>query len=451
MKFIKTKKTTKEQNEIKKSKQIIKKEKEKIRQERQKIKKLKHQRIANSKLFKKIFKFNDNRTYNSIKSQIFNLLYYEFLGVILCLLVLFILSGGKNYLKLYYELNKFIDIYDTLTSNYYGKIDKQELIDTAISSMVANINDGFTSYSDEEGTEEFEETVNGIYEGIGSTVSTDKEGKITIIEVFDDSPAQRAGLKEGDIIKKIDDKDFSKKTSEDMANYIKSSKNSKIKLTILREEQEQEITLKREKIRIPTVSSKIIENDNKKIGYINISIFSTITTNQFVKQLKKLEKEKIKALIIDVRDNNGGYLKTATEISNMFLKKGQIVYQLSDKSGTIKEKDRTKEHREYPVAILTNKNSASASEILAAAIKESYNGHVVGTRTFGKGTVQKTKKLNDGTMVKFTVQKWLTPKGTWINNKGLEPTDKVETTDNNDTDKDNQLDSAVDILIRDLK
>ncbi len=449
MKFLKKNKSTpKERKEIDKSKAIIKKEKEKIKKEKEKIKKLKQKVILNSKIFKKIFRIEDNNENKSIKSQLFNMIYYELLGALLCLIVLFIITGGKNYFKLYFELNKLIDTYDTITSNYYGKINKKKMIDSAVSSMVSNIDDSFTNYSNKKVTEDFEETVKGTYEGIGTTVMMDNEKNITIANVFDDSPAKKAGLKPKDIIKKIDDKDFSQKNVDDMANYVKSSNNSKIKLTILRDGKEKEIVLKRALIKVPTVSSKIIKKDNKIIGYINITVFSTVTTDQFKKELKKLEQAKINALIIDVRNNNGGYLKTATEISSIFLKKGKVIYQLVDKKKVTKEKDTTQEHRDYPIAILVNKYSASASEILAAAIKDSYKGHVVGTKTYGKGTVQKTKKLKDGTMLKFTVQKWLTPKGTWINNKGLEPTDKVEVTSK---EKDSQFEKATDILIRDLK
>ena len=430
--------TTKEMSEIKKSKQIIKKEKEKI-------KKIRFNKIKNSKFFKMILKFDNN---NSIRNQILNMLYYEFIGIILCLLILYILSGGKNYFKIYYELYKFIDTYDTITTNYYGKIDKKEMINSATSALVSNLDDSFTNYNNKKVTEDFEETIKGTYEGIGATVTTDKEKNIVVAEVFEDTPAAKAGLKAKDIIKMIDENDFSKKTSDDMANYVKSSKKSKIKITILRDNEEKEIIIKRGIIKVPTVISKIIKKDNKKIGYLNISVFSTVTTNQFKAKLKKLEKENINALIIDVRNNNGGYLKTAGEISSMFLKKGKIIYQLSDKKGTTKERDKTKEHRTYPVAVLVNKYSASASEILAAAIKESYNGYVIGTKTYGKGTVQKVKNLKDGTMIKYTVQKWLTPKGNWINKKGLTPTNKIEL---KDTKNDNQLETTINILIDDLK
>ena len=163
--------------------------------------------------------------------------------------------------------------------------------------------------------------------------------------------------------------------------------------------------------------------------------------------LKELENKKINALIIDVRNNTGGYLSTVTDITSLFLKKGQIIYQLSDETGITKIKDETKEHRTYPVAVLTNNASASASEILASAIKETYKGYVVGTNTYGKGTVQKTKHLNDGSMIKYTIQKWLTPKGIWVDKTGVEPTNYI---DLNIESKDNQLEEATSILIKDL-
>ena len=167
------------------------------------------------------------------------------------------------------------------------------------------------------------------------------------------------------------------------------------------------------------------------------------------KQLTELEKKKIQALIIDVRNDSGGYLNSVTDISSLFLKKGKVIYQLEDNKKKEIIKDKTKESRDYPIAILVNAASASASEILASAIKESYGGLVVGTQTFGKGTVQKTKKLSDGTMIKYTIQKWLTPNGNWINEVGVTPTNAVAY-DTNSTD-DNQLQNAVDLLIKKIK
>ena len=350
---------------------------------------------------------------------------------------------ATNYLKLYSELNKFIDTYDTITSNYYGDLSKEQLIDNAISSMLASIGDSYTTYSDIDSTNDFNESIEGTYEGIGCTVTTDENGNILVASIFEDGPAAEAGLKENDIIIKVDGEDYTQKTSSDVAEYVKNSTNSTIKITIIRDNKEKELTIKRSKIEVPTVTSKTFDQNDTKIGYINISIFSSVTTKQFEEALDKLEDDNIEALIIDVRDNNGGYLSSVTDIASMFLTKNKIIYQLQNEDETEKIKDTTNEHREYPITVLINKNSASASEILASAIQESYGGEVVGVNSYGKGTVQKTKTLSDGSMIKYTIEKWLTPTGKWIDEKGVTPTQYVEL--DLTIDYDNQLQTALEI------
>ena len=201
---------------------------------------------------------------------------------------------------------------------------------------------------------------------------------------------------------------------------------------------------------MPTVNSEIYEKNDKKIGYISISIFSSITTKQFTNALDKLNKENIDGLVIDVRDNGGGYLSVVTDIASEILEKNKVIYKLEKDEKISEKKDNTKAKLDYPVAILVNSNSASAAEILAAAIKESYDGFVVGTNTYGKGTVQQTTTLPDGSMVKYTVQKWLTPDGNWIDGKGVEPTDYVELSDeyykNPVMENDNQLNKALELV-----
>ena len=183
------------------------------------------------------------------------------------------------------------------------------------------------------------------------------------------------------------------------------------------------------------------------IAYVRVS---TVEQNE-ARQVEALEKQNIEGLIIDVRNDTGGYLSSVTDISSLFLKKGKVIYQLEDDKSKEKIKDTTKEHREYPIAVLINGASASASEILASTIKESYGGIVVGTNSYGKGTVQKTKNLPDGSMIKYTAQKWLTPKGNWINEIGVEPTTVVELDILNYTNgTDNQLDTAVSQIIEKL-
>ena len=433
----------KESNEkIEKSKEIIKKEKQKIKVEKQKQRK---EKINKNKILKKIFNIKEQETeVISLKEQIVSMIYFQILGIIICLLVLYVLSGGRNYIKLYMDLNKLINVYDTIESNYYGELDKKELIDTAIDSMINSIGDDYTTYTDDNATDAFLEELEGTYEGIGCMVSMTENNEIIVVSVFEDGPAKKAGLEPNDIILKIDNQDFKDKTSQDMSDYVKELSKSKIKLTIKRNEEEKEIIIKREKVEVPSVTSKVIEKEDKKIGYIDISIFSAVTYNQFEKQLKELESKEIDGLIIDVRNDTGGYLSCVTDISSLFLKKGKVIYQLEDDKNKEKIKDTTKEHREYPVAVLINGTSASASEILASAIKESYGGLVIGTNSYGKGTVQKTKTLSDGSMIKYTIQKWLTPNGNWINEVGVEPTTVVELDVLNYTNGiDNQLDEAV--------
>ena len=398
------------------------------------------EKTQNKSTFNKALKKNNQRS--PLLNEILSIIYYQFLGAILCLVVLFALTGGKNYFKLYKELNKVIDTYDTITKDYYGKIDKEKLVDNAVNAMTESIKDSYTNYSDEDETNVFMENVEGTYEGIGVSVTT-KNKKIIVVKVFDDSPAHKAGIKENDIIIKIDDKDLTDENSDDLAKYIKDNKNKKMTLTIVRNNKEKEITITRTTVAMPTVSGKIIDKENN-IGYIQISIFSSITEKQFKSELKKLEKKNINALIIDVRNNSGGYLNTVTDISSLFLEKGKIIYQLKDDKGITKIKDKTNEKRTYPIAVLTNRASASASEILAAAIKDSYGGYIVGTNTYGKGTVQKAKKLSDGSMIKYTIQKWLTPKGKWVNDVGVDPTEYIEY--DSSKKEDNQLQKAIDIL-----
>ena len=359
--------------------------------------------------------------------------------------VLFIFAVTK-------DLKKVVDTYYAIVDNYYGELDKDKLIDGAVEGMISSVGDTFTSYSDTESTSSFDETINGSYEGIGCTVATLEDGNISVIDMFDDSPSYKAGLKVGDVILKVDGESYEGKNSNDISNYIKNSGKSKIVLTVKRNNEEKDISINLSKVEIPHVSGKVIEQDNKKIGYIKISLFASNSYKQFKNKLDELEKSNIDDLIIDVRDNSGGYLSSVTDICNLFLDKGKVIYQLEDSKGKVKKKDTTKEKRKYDIVVLINGGSASASEILASAIKESYGGDIVGTNSYGKGTVQQTKKLLDGSMIKYTTQKWLTPDGNSINEVGVTPTKVVELNEeyfnNPTTENDNQLQEAINIIIK---
>lgn len=405
------------------------------------------------KILSKLWIFEvESKSDYSFKEVVVIMLVSLGLGFFTCFSFVMIFNNGRNYKTLTKDFDKLVDTYYAIKDNYYGELDTDMLVDSAIEGMIGSVGDVYTSYSDAEATDNFMQTVSGIYEGIGCTVAMGLDGRILVVDMFEDSPSKKAGLEVGDIIIKIDGEDYSEKTSTDMSNYVKNSNKSEVILTVLRDSEEIEIVVKREKIEIPYVTSEIFENNDKKVGYINISLFSSVTNNQFNDALDNLEKEKIDSLVIDVRGNSGGYLSSVTDIINMFLKKGDVIYRLEDKEGVVSKKDTTKESRDYPVAVLVNGGSASASEILAAAIKESYGGFVVGTNTFGKGTVQQTTTLPDGSMVKYTVQNWLTPDGNWINEVGLEPTNVVELDENymNEPirDNDNQLQKAIELVTK---
>lgn len=371
------------------------------------------------------------------------------LGVLACFSILTILNKGKNYFVLSKELAKFVDAYDAIVNNYYKEVDKDKLVESAINGMVSSVGDEYTSYSDKDVTDNFNEAVNGKYMGIGALIMK-SENDLVIYKVFEDSPSYKAGLKDGDIILKLDDKDTKDMSVNDIASIVKNDDNKEVKLLIKRGEENLDITIVKDMVELPVVSGKVINHNDKKIGYISLSIFSSVASEQFNKQLVKLEKEGISGLVIDVRGNSGGYLTTVTDIASYFLKKGDIIYKLEVNDKVTVRKDKTKESRDYPVAVLIDKSSASASEILASSIKESYNGYVVGTNSYGKGTVQQTLVLSDGSMIKYTIEKWLTPLGNWINEEGVVPTNYVELSSeylNNPVfENDNQLNKALELV-----
>lgn len=413
---------------------------------KEKIKSLKN------KLNKFMIFERDKDSMYSFKEVVVIMFFSLGLGFFACLSFVKIFNNGRSYMALSNDLSKFVDTYYAIKDNYYGELDNEKLVDSAIKGMISAVGDEYTSYSDTDDADNFKQTVSGIYEGIGCTVGVNLDNKIVVVDMFKDSPAEKAGLKVGDIIIKIDGEDFVGKSSTDMSNYVKSSKNSKVVLTIIRDEETMELDVERKKIEIPYVSGEVITKDDMKIGYIDISLFSSTIYDQFKRELEELEKENISGLVIDVRGNSGGYLSGVTDILNLFLKKGDVIYQLESGNKKQIKKDTTKEKRDYPVAVLVNGGSASASEILASVIKESYNGYVVGTKTYGKGTVQQTTTLPDGSMVKYTVQKWLTPNGNWVNEVGVEPTDTVELdisyAENPIMENDNQLQKALELVTK---
>ncbi len=344
-------------------------------------------------------------------------------------------------------INELVKSYNNITANYYDNIDEKSLVDAAINGMLNYLGDPYTTYLDKTNTNSLTDALAGTYEGIGIEVSKNENNEIEVKTVFDDTPSSEAGLLVGDVILKINEEDVTTKTTTDAVAIIKSSKSSNIKLQIKRNEEIKDIDVVRKELYLPVVSSELLSQNDKNIGYIAVDKFSETVFEQFSKELNKLEKNSLDGLIIDLRNNTGGFLVGATKMAELFLEKGKVIYSLQSKLDNEVTKDETDEKRDYKVYILVNKSSASASEILAAALKYSYGAKLVGTTTYGKGKVQKTSKLSDGTMYKYTSAKWLTPNGDCIDGIGLSPDLNVELSEeyaNNMTkENDNQLQMAL--------
>lgn len=326
-------------------------------------------------------------------------------------------------------LEEFITSYNKIISNYYTDIDESKLIDAAINGMLSYLGDPYTTYLDESNTDMLNDSLNGTYEGIGIQVTQNDLNQIVVNEVYDNTPAKISGIEVNDIITRINNIDLNDKKPSDAVEIIKNS--DEIILDVNRSGELLSFNIKKDTLYVPAINKDLIIQNNKKTGYLRISKFSDSISEQFSTSLKELEKDNIDSLIIDLRDNTGGYLSGATKIAELFLKKDKIIYSLENKSGKEDTKDSTEESRNYPIYVLINEQTASASEVLASALKYSYNATLIGQKSYGKGKVQKTSKLSDGTMYKYTSAKWLTPIGTCIDEVGLTPDIKVELNEDN--------------------
>ncbi len=349
------------------------------------------------------------------------------------------------------ELVEFLEVYNELKENYYDTIDPKELSESGIKGLLSYLGDPFSSYMSEEETEAFNQQVAGYYVGIGAEVAQYTDGRVVIHSLFDNGAAMNAGLMVDDQIIKVENESVEGMELSDISDLLKGAEGTSVNVTILRGEEEMNFTLVRRKVDIKSVTSDVIETEDKKIGKITIDIFAENTYDQFEQELTKLEADGIEALIIDVRNNAGGHLSVVENIASLFIPKGHVIYQLETKG--IKQPIYSTSNSTFklPVVVLINGASASASEILAAALKESYGATLVGTTTYGKGTVQTTHTLSSGSQIKYTIQKWLTPNGNWVNEKGIDPDIEVKKEDGDfsieaDGSTDQVLDKAIEVL-----
>ena len=346
------------------------------------------------------------------------------------------ISNNNNVME---EIEKH---YNFIVDNYYQEVDKDELIKGAVEGMLSKLDD-YSEFIDTD-SNNFTITLNGEYEGLGIEIVNDINGNIIISGVFEDSPASKAGLKSYDIITKMNDIDLKNVATSDFINMIGSDL---VKLTINRDGDEFYVELKKEKITIKSVSSEIINNN---IGYIKVDIFANNTYQQFKQQLIQLENNNIESLIIDLRDNTGGYLTAVENMLSLFMDKTHIIYQTEKKDTIEKFYSKGKNNKTYKIVILQNEGSASASEIMSSALKEQLDAYIIGKASYGKGTVQQLYNTNDIGQYKFTTKKWLTSKGVWINEVGVKPDLEIELDEKYYTmptkENDNQLAAAINYL-----
>lgn len=320
-------------------------------------------------------------------------------------------------------MDKVVQAYQLIKGSYVEEVEDEQLIEGAVQGMLSSLKDPYSVYMNKEISKQFSETLEPSFEGIGAEVSM-VDGKIVIVAPFKDSPAEKAGIKPNDQILKVNGESVEGLDLYEATVKIRGKKGTTVKLEIMRQGLKEPIVIsvKRDEIPQITVHSKVKKQGGKSIGYIEITSFSKETASDFSKQLKNLEKKNIDGLIIDVRGNPGGLLDSVEEILKEFVTKEKPYIQIEKRNG---ERDKfyttLEKGKEYPVAVLIDKGSASASEILAGALQEAEGYALIGEKTFGKGTVQQAVPMGDGSNIKLTLYKWLTPDGNWIHNKGIQP------------------------------
>ncbi|OGO82773.1 MAG: hypothetical protein A2Y18_06105 [Clostridiales bacterium GWD2_32_19] len=383
--------------------------------------------------------------------------YNYFIGFLSAILVM-ITFNNINKIIISYDADEVqsgkvqnkLNLIDKYLKEYYvDNVNNEKVEEGIYKGMLYGVGDPYTSYFTKNEIDKFTEQMSGQYAGIGVVVETDPETRLlTITTVFEGAPGAKAGLLIGDKIIKVNEEDITLMPVESVIQRIKGKAGTKLMLSVLRETESLDIELVRKLVEIPTVKYRVLKDN---MGYIQIVSFDQITISQFDEALKSLKEKNIKSLIIDVRNNPGGALETVISIADTILPKGLIMYT-EEKSGQGRTYESDERSLNMPLAVLVNENSASASEVLAGAIKAHKVGILVGTKTFGKGVVQKIFPLSDGSALKITISKYFTPDKVCIQGIGIEPNytvelpkeikNKISLTDKEDV----QLQKAIELL-----
>lgn len=329
------------------------------------------------------------------------------------------------------DIQKVESVFSFISSNYFQNVNQDKLTNGAIKGMVDSLNDPFSAYMDPKTAGQFTQSLSSSFQGIGAEVQM-VNGKVTIVSPIKGSPADKAGLKPHDQILEVNGKSMDGLSLYEAVSKIKGKKGTVVHLLVKRPGNDNPLTfnITRGDVPLKTVSYKTFQKDGNLIGYINIQSFSEKTDQEFADALKALEAKHMDGLIIDVRGNPGGYLTAVQHIADDLISSGKPIVQIEDRNGKKQYINSTlKKRKSYPIIDLMDGGSASAAEILSAALHEAGGYPLVGEKSFGKGTVQQPIEMKDGSELKLTMFKWLTPDGNWIHKKGIQPTIKVQEPD----------------------
>lgn len=374
----------------------------------------------------------------------------KILKTIIAVLLIAIISSISTLGLIYYALGfneqgfsnlmRFITAYRFIETKYVNDTDDVKLIDGAIDGMVKSLNDPHSNYLSPKMYKTLMEQTEGSFAGIGVVMGMDNEQKIHIVGIMENSPGQKAGLQEGDEILAVDGVPITQMAFDEVAAHVRGQAGTDVVLTIMRDNANQDITITRDNIKLKTVGHKMLDNN---IGYIQIVSFSEDTANEFNEAYNDLKNQGMKALVLDLRNNPGGLLTTCVEIAKKLVPKGEIV-SIVDKQGNKETYSSSLEAPEYPLVVLINKNSASASEILSGAIQDTKAGTIIGNTSYGKGSVQTILPMFEDDAVKLTIAKYYTPSGRSIDGTGITPDIEINLDEN--ATSDTQLDKALEVL-----
>ena len=326
--------------------------------------------------------------------------------------------------KEYRQYKKLVSLSEKINEDFYKKPDRDMLETGIYKGLFAGLGDVYSAYYTKDEMKQLLEASSGKYVGVGMTVGADKEtGRIRVESTFDKSPAKEAGIQKGDFIVRVDGKSYTYQEMDIAVKNMRGKAGTSVKISLIRGNRQIEKIVVRRQITIQTIDSRVLENN---LGYISIKSFDEDTADDFRSALKNLEAKNIKGLIVDVRDDGGGLLDVVEHIADRLLGKAVIVYTQDNKGNKEYLRSSDKEKISIPIVVLTNGNSASASEILTGAILDNKAGISVGTTTYGKGLVQQVVPLRDGTGYKLTTAQYFTPNGSYINEKGIKPTIEVK-------------------------